>query len=216
MKKNATPPKKKTGRPEEFNQEIADKICELIVGGQTLTKICSAKGMPSRSAVQRWCLKHAEFNQAYWSARKLSATSLADDAIDIIDDNHNDIITDAKGRERTNSEVVNRSRYRAEVRLKLAAKYWPERFGERIEQKIEQKIEQTSRVEFTPLTAAEVAAELSKLLGVAEKELNLPPATDQPIEERVERVKTAGGGVLPPSLYEAMWTYERGYSESIH
>ena len=62
VKKAAATKKGKWGREETFTQEVADKICDLLAGGKTLTKICKTKGMPSIRTVQRWCQRHADLS----------------------------------------------------------------------------------------------------------------------------------------------------------
>ena len=215
MKKAAAKKKGKWGREETFTQEVADKICDLLAGGKTLTKICKTKGMPSIRTVQRWCQRHAEFELQYWRARKLSATSLADDALDIADNSSGDVFVDAKGIRRADLGIVNRDRMRVETRLKLAAKFWPERYGD----KVQQTGANDGPIEIAHierLTPAEVAAELSKLIGVAEREMGLTSGGSQPTAARIERIKDAGSGILPPALYAVLWQHERGPRDRIH
>ena len=66
------------------------------------------------------------------------------------------------------------------------------------------------------LTPAEVAAELSKLIGVAEREMGLTSGGSQPTAARIERIKDAGSGILPPALYAVLWQHERGPRDRIH
>jgi hypothetical protein len=206
-------PKKRIGAEETYSKEIADKICEEIIAGKTMIQICKAKGMPSARTVRRWLRRHPEFERAHWQARKLSAATLADEARDIADDVSGDVFEDAKGIRRTDSGNVNRARLQVDIRLKLASKYWPERFGEKIEQRIEQTVEITHLEKLTP---AEVAAELSKLIGEAEREMNLTHSANETNEERIERIKEVGGGILPPRIYRALYELERGANDSIH
>jgi hypothetical protein len=212
-KRTAKPKKGKWGREETFTQEVADRICDLIADGKTLTKICETKGMPSIRTVQRWCQRHAEFEQQYWRARKLSAPILFDLARDISSNSAGDIFTDTRGTRRVDSGIVNRDRLRVDTLKWAAAKLNPERFGDKLQQTSDVKVEIT-RTE--PLTPAEVAAELSKLIGVAEKEMGLTPGGSQPVEVRIERIKEVGGGVLPPAIYAALYQHERGPGESVH
>jgi hypothetical protein len=206
-------PKKRIGAEETYTQEIADKICEEIVAGKTMIQICQMKDMPSARTVRRWLRRHPEFERAHWQARKLSAATLADEARDIADDTSSDRYSDAKGISRTDIGAINRARLMVDIRLKLASKYWPERFGERIEQRIEQTVEVTH---FEKLTAEEVAIELKKLIGEAEKEMGLAHAATETPEQRIERIKQVGGGILPPMIYRALYELERGPNDSVH
>jgi hypothetical protein len=206
-------PKKRIGAEETYTQELADKICEEIIAGKTMGQICKAKDMPSDRTVRRWLRRHPEFERAHWQARKLSAATLADEARDIADDTSSDRYADAKGISRTDIGAINRARLQCDIRLKLAARYWPERFSERTEQKIEQTVEIRH---FEKLTAEEVAIELKKLIGEAEKEMGLTHSANETNEQRIERIKEVGGGILPPAIYRALYELERGPNDRVH
>jgi hypothetical protein len=213
----AKPKKKKGkwGREETFTRQVAEQICELIADGMTLTKICEAKAMPSIRTVQRWFLRHSEFHAQYWQARKLSAPILFDRARDIADNTSSDVFVDAKGTKRVDSGIVNRDRLRVDTLKWAAAKLNPERFGD----KVQHTGTNDGPIEIAHierLTPAEVAAELSKLIGVAEKEMGLTSGGSQPTEARIERIKDARNGILPPAIYTTLYHHERGPGDVVH
>lgn len=74
-----------TGRPSDYTQELADKICERIADGESLRSICRDDEMPGTSAVCKWLSIHTEFAEQYARARELQADSLFDDILDIAD-----------------------------------------------------------------------------------------------------------------------------------
>ena len=52
------------GRPTDYTPELATLICERMVEGETLRKICADDEMPNRSTVFRWLVKHQEFERS--------------------------------------------------------------------------------------------------------------------------------------------------------
>jgi hypothetical protein len=209
------PAKNRKAGEDDFTPELGTKICDLIADGETLTKICRAKGMPGRRSVQRWILKYPDFERTYWQARKLSATTLFDKARDEADNTTKDFFMDAKGVKRVDTGIVSRAALRVRTLQWAATKLNPERYGD----KVQHTGANDGPIEIAHierLTPAEVAAELSKLMGVAEKEMGLTPGGSQPVQVRIERIKEVGGGVLPPAIYAALYQHERGPSESVH
>lgn len=76
------PPKHAGGRPSDYTQELAEKICDLVTQGGTLNKICRKKSMPSRNTLYRWLLEQGEFRDMYARAceirREIKFESLED------------------------------------------------------------------------------------------------------------------------------------------
>ena len=50
------------GQPTKFTQAIADKLCELIMSGLSVHKICSMPSMPPRSTVNTWLTEGVNSN----------------------------------------------------------------------------------------------------------------------------------------------------------
>lgn len=63
----------KPGRPSIWSQEIADRICELMVEGKDMQEICQMDGMPSRATVLRWQQQRPEFDAQCVRAREALA-----------------------------------------------------------------------------------------------------------------------------------------------
>jgi hypothetical protein len=63
----------KPGRPSTFSQEIADRICDLMVDGKDMQEICKMDDMPSRATVLRWQNQHPEFDAQCVRAREALA-----------------------------------------------------------------------------------------------------------------------------------------------
>lgn len=127
------------GRPTIFDQSVFDAICAEIEEGVPLTEICRREGMPSRSAVYSWMREDesGKLKEHFTRARELGGDAIADDILDIIDDGTNDWMKrtgkDGEDYWELNGEHVQRSKLRAEMRLKLLAKWFPQRYGDKLD-----------------------------------------------------------------------------------
>lgn len=48
-------------RPTDYNQDIANRICELLAEGKSLRAIGRMDNMPSRDSIMRWEKEHEDF-----------------------------------------------------------------------------------------------------------------------------------------------------------
>lgn len=119
-------------RPSIYTPELADLICEQIADGNSLRSVCADEAMPSKTTVFRWLAANPAFRDHYARAREAQADSLADDILDIADDSAHDTYIDENGNERTNTEVVARSRLRVDARKWIAAKLKPKVYGDKV------------------------------------------------------------------------------------
>lgn len=104
-------------RPLEFNEAVADAICERLADGESLRSICRDDDMPAKSTVFKWLGLIPAFADQYARARETQADSLADDIVDIADD---------KGLE------PNDKRVRIDARKWLAGKLRPKAYGDKV------------------------------------------------------------------------------------
>lgn len=125
-------PAKSPGRPSDYTSEIADRICERIGDGQSLRTICQDEGMPSQSMVYRWLAAQPEFREQYARAREAQADLLFDEILQIADDGRNDKYTDDEGMQRTDYDVIARSKLRVDARKWMAAKLRPRVYGDKL------------------------------------------------------------------------------------
>ncbi len=125
------------GRPSTYSQEIADEMCELIAMGYSVRRVCLLDHMPAISTFFKWLREHEEFSKQYARATEERAEAMAEEILDIADDNTNDtiIMTNKNGQEyeTTNKEVVQRSRLRVDTRKWLMAKMKPKRYGDKLD-----------------------------------------------------------------------------------
>jgi hypothetical protein len=123
-------------RPSEFTQEVAEAICDRISQGESLRKICSDDDMPGKSTVMRWLDANASFRDQYARAREAQADYWAEEIIEISDNGENDTYKDSDGHERTNQDVIARSRLRVDTRKWLMARMAPKKYGDKITQEV--------------------------------------------------------------------------------
>ena len=54
----------------ELTSELTDQICQELMIGQPLTKICSRKELPSLATINRWITKHPSFAKQIIQCKK--------------------------------------------------------------------------------------------------------------------------------------------------
>lgn len=123
------------GRPSDFSPEIANEICERLIGGESLRGICLDDHVPDARTVHRWLLVHEQFRQQYAHAREAQAETLFDDILEIADDARNDWM-ERRGEDDAgwvaNGENLQRSRLRVDARKWMASKLAPKKYGDKV------------------------------------------------------------------------------------
>lgn len=109
--------------------------------------------MPAVRTVSHWKEDHPEFLAAFERAREEGFDALASDCLEIADDERHDWKLTKKG-VITDEVAIARARLRVETRLKLLAKWFPQRYGE--------KLNITSKAETEPVTREAMIAMMRK------------------------------------------------------
>lgn len=117
-------------RPSSYSLKKAEDICNQLACGKSLNDVLKAPGYPTKITIFRWLKAHEEFRILYAEARERQADSLVDDIQAIADDGANDTYVDDEGRQRTDYDVVARSKLRIEARKWLAGKMRPKVYGD--------------------------------------------------------------------------------------
>ena len=108
------------GRPSDYSTDIAMRICERLVAGESLGAICADAGVPAKATVFRWLDRNEEFRRLYALARELLTQDLADEILEIADDSTDDWIEyrgkDGKTRRVFNLDNILRARLRIAAR----------------------------------------------------------------------------------------------------
>jgi hypothetical protein len=130
------------GRPSIYSVEIADAICDRLIEGESLRKICADENMPGRATVLRWQNDNADFEAKCTRARVMQA-DLMDDLI--LDTAH-----------KCTPETANADKVKISAYQWRAAKLLPKKYGERLD--LNQNITQ-GEVSSTPASEEEKKAE---------------------------------------------------------
>ena len=125
------------GRPTDYTDETALKICSQIANGASLVSICKADDMPSCVTVYAWLNKNAEFLKMYTRAKDDQADTLTDQMLDIADGVPAD------------SNEVAKARLQIETRKWTASKLKPKKYGDKLD--LDAKITASVVIMATPL-----------------------------------------------------------------
>ncbi len=139
MTKRKRPEEKKhAGRPLDYTKEMGDHICELVsstgYGLLKLTKLFPE--LPDKMTINRWRHRLPEFRAQYAQAKVEQADILAEECLEIADDDTHDVkINHETGEEYCNTEFIARARLRVDTRKWLASKLLPKQYGQHAEEK---------------------------------------------------------------------------------
>lgn len=116
------------GRPSDYSEELAGRICSLLAEGQSLAKICRNDWAPSTQTVFTWMRVKPGFLDMYTRAKEESADYLADQIVEIADEAPPTLDSGA-----TDSGAVQHQRLRVEARKWTAAKLKPKKYGDKLQ-----------------------------------------------------------------------------------
>jgi hypothetical protein len=133
------------GRPSIYREELADRICEGLMNGESLIKVCSAKGMPDRVTVIRWMGRDPVFATRIAHAREAQQDFEIDACIDMAD--------------KATPEDWQAVKLRIWARQWRASKLAPKKYGDRVDMNL------SGTLQTTPQEA--IDARITELLGKA-------------------------------------------------
>jgi hypothetical protein len=132
------PPKPKMGRPSKYTPELAQEICERLANGEPLRQICRDDHMPSWVAIYDWMVKDdalgtkgSGLSLAIARAREVGQDAIAEQIWIDMQLEPERILSEGGGR--IDSGYVQLIKARADIGLKLLAKWNPKRYGDRME-----------------------------------------------------------------------------------
>lgn len=122
--------------PTKRTPEVVEEILQRLSDGEPLTVICrSDKKFPHPTKWLEWVRSDEELAFAYAHARDAGADAIAEEAMAIVDAEPERVVDiDADGKtssKRIDSAAVAWAKNRAEIRLKLLAKWNPKKYGEK-------------------------------------------------------------------------------------
>lgn len=125
--------KKATGRPSSYDPAIATKICELLSEGIPLRVICRMEGMPAWRNVYFWMARDDDLSAHIARAREVGYDAIAEECLQIADTpqmGQKQTMSD-QGATTTIEDMLGHRKLQIETRLKLLAKWRPEKYGDK-------------------------------------------------------------------------------------
>lgn len=125
------------GRPTLYNEDKANYIGELIAtSSMSMKKICDEVDI-SYSTHLHWLRTNPEYLSIYTRAKEDQADFLAEEMLEIADDNTGDevVTVSEEGIEvrKRDPDNVQRSKLRVDTRKFIAAKLKPKKYGDKID-----------------------------------------------------------------------------------
>jgi len=139
------------GRPSDYTQEIADKICFMIGEGTSLRKTLLTDGMPSGQTVYSWFRKHPEFLEQYARAKEESG------------DADQDKLDEIAEKVLTGEYEPQQARVAADIIKWSASKKKPKKYGDRI------TTEHTGNISLTDATDEQLDAKIKSMMNSQEE-----------------------------------------------
>lgn len=123
--------KRKPGRPSLYTEELAAEIATRLANGETMKSICSDDHMPDVLTVWRWRHEREEFCKIIQRAREAQSEAMIDACQELADEAAKVALAPECG-----SASVAAKKLAIETRLKVAARFAPEKFGDRVRQDV--------------------------------------------------------------------------------
>jgi hypothetical protein len=134
-------PRKKTGRPSKYTQEIAQEICLRLAEGEPLRQICRDDGMPEWRTIYDWMYRDDALGEAgvglsaaIARAREIGYDKMAEECLELADTPKwgTKQVESEDGIVVTREDMLGHRKLQIETRLKLLAKWNPKKYGERL------------------------------------------------------------------------------------
>lgn len=110
------------GRPTDYTEELAAKICnEIATQSKGLETICRENpDFPTARTIHYWAFKNESFFQMYMQARRFQTHKLMDKCLDVAEDDEEDTLI-----------KINRARVKIDTYKHNATRLNPETYSER-------------------------------------------------------------------------------------
>ena len=141
-----------------YSETVADRICEEVINGRVLNRICIEEPWaPHSLTVHMWLKEHPEFREAYDIARRIRADQAAQEIINLAD-------TAIDG---VNTESI---KIQIHARQWLAGKMNPRDYGDRkiVDANIHAQVTTTNQIDVSHLTIDEIHAAERALMKTIE------------------------------------------------
>ena len=121
---------KRTGRPSKFSQELADEVVRRVANGEPLAPVVRDLGF-GLTTWYEWVKARPDLSDAIARAREAGEEIIAADVLAIIDQEPSMNVTQFGSS--YDSASVTWAKNRAEMRLKLLAKWNPRKWGDKVQ-----------------------------------------------------------------------------------
>jgi len=123
----AKPAPRKTGRPSKYTEELAAEIAQRLSDGEPLRQICRDAHMPHWTNIYEWMARDQDLSVRIARAREIGQDAIAEEI-------YREMMLEPEREERGRIDpgYVQLIKARAEIKLKLLAKWNPKRYGDRV------------------------------------------------------------------------------------
>lgn len=139
--------------------ELLETTLHRIAHGETLSSVARDLGFTLVSW-SRWVRADSELSAAYYEARSIGADAIADDILNIVDN------------ARVGAVDVAKARLRADTRLRLLAKWQPDKYGEKVD--VRHQGHDGGAVQVAYANVGEIAAQMRAVLTGKAAPIELP------------------------------------------
>ena len=153
------------GRPSSYTLELSDIICERLASGESMRSVSRDDSMPAMSTLFKWIRDIPEFTEQYVKAKEESADALAEDMVDIADNQVSQpVMVDGLPLRDDDGNIimvvdnvaVNHAKLRIDTRKWAASKLKPKKYGDK-----------TMIEDVTPPSPDKRKSRIAELLGKA-------------------------------------------------
>lgn len=126
--------KVRVGRPTEYNDDIANQICDIVSNTpKMLEEICDENPhLPDAVTVYRWRIRHPEFGQKYAIAKQCQIEPLVSTILFKARQKHRDLV-DLGDKISVNTAAIKRLQIEVDAIKWFAAKLAPKLYGDKKE-----------------------------------------------------------------------------------
>lgn len=120
---NTSEIKRPTGRPTIFSEELAREICKKVATTTNgIRRMCAENpNFPNPDTIRVWRHEKTDFSAQYDQAKRHQADLLAEDILDIVDDEN--LVT---------TEDISKAKLRSDRRMWIAARLLPKVYGDKV------------------------------------------------------------------------------------
>lgn len=109
------------GRPSDYTQDLADRICAELAQGKSLRTVCASDEMPALQTIFNWFKSKEGFVGQYARAKEEAADAYVEEMQDLADNVQVD------------KDAINKARLQIDTRKWVSSKLKPKKYGEKLD-----------------------------------------------------------------------------------